>query len=62
MNKTISLSLPENLILLIEEVKEKRQDPTRSDTVRILLLRALAQMSFLQKSTKKALGLSKRLK
>lgn len=59
MNRTLSLSLPPRLVELIEVVKVKRQDPTRSDTVRVLLLQALADMSFLPTDEKKALGIGK---
>ena len=60
MNRTVSISLPGNLLQLIDEVKEKRRDPTRSDTIRVLLLKALADMSFLSKDEKKALGIIER--
>jgi metal-responsive CopG/Arc/MetJ family transcriptional regulator len=55
-NKAVCISLPESLIKLLDEVMVKRQDPTRSDTIRVLLLSALAEMSFLPDETKKALG------
>jgi len=48
--------LPEDLVELLDKVKEDRKDPTRSDTVRFLLLKALADLSFLPEDTKKALG------
>lgn len=48
--------LPKDVVSLVDKVKEDRKDPTRTDTVRYLLLRALAEMSFLPKETKKALG------
>ena len=57
MNRTASFSLPESLLRLIEKVRQKRRDPTRSDTVRVLLLQALATMSYLPDSEKKALGI-----
>jgi len=60
LNRTVSISLPGNLLQLIDEVKEKRRDPTRSDTIRVLLLKALADMSFLSKDEKKALGIIER--
>ena len=60
MNRTVSISLPGNLLQLIDEIKEKRRDPTRSDTIRVLLLKALADMSFLSKDEKKALGIVER--
>lgn len=57
MNKPVCLSLPTRLVALIDKIGEERQDPTRSDTVRILLLQALAAMSYLPDSEKKALGI-----
>ena len=60
MNRAATFSLPESVLKLIEEVKQKRRDPTRSDTVRILLLQALAAMSYLPSSEKKALGIKTR--
>lgn len=48
--------LPNDLVNLLDEVKEYRKDPTRSDTVRFLILKALADMSLLPEETKKALG------
>ncbi len=49
--------MPETLVKLIDEVKRFRKDPTRSDTVRVLLLQALGQMSYLEPQSKKALGI-----
>lgn len=57
MNKAATFSLPESLLKLVEQVQEDRRDPTRSDTVRLLLLQALGSMSYLRPSEKKALGL-----
>jgi metal-responsive CopG/Arc/MetJ family transcriptional regulator len=57
LNKAATLSLPESLLALIERVRQRRRDPTRSDTVRVLLLQALAAMSYLPGSEKKALGI-----
>jgi metal-responsive CopG/Arc/MetJ family transcriptional regulator len=48
--------LPEDLVQILDKVKLARKDPTRSDTVRFLVLKALAEMSFLPDETKKALG------
>ena len=45
--------LPQDLVDLVDEVKEKRMDPTRSDTVRYLILRALKDLSVLPDETKK---------
>lgn len=56
MNRSTTLSLPDSLLRLIDEVRRKRRDPTRSDTVRVLILQALAAMSYLPSSEKKALG------
>lgn len=50
--------LPPDLVELLDKVKEDRRDPTRSDTVRFLILKALADLSFLPPNTKKALGLA----
>ncbi len=60
MNKSVTLSLPLSVLELVERVKKQRKDPTRSDTVRILLLDALAQMRYLSTSQMKALGLKTR--
>ena len=49
--------LPKDVIEIVDKLKEARRDPTRSDTVRFLLLKALAEMSFLPDETKKALGI-----
>jgi len=56
LNKPVTFSLPQSLLELIERVREKRRDPTRSDTVRVLLLQALGSMDYLPGSEKKALG------
>ena len=48
--------LANDLVPLVDKLKEQRQDPTRSDTVRFLILRAMAQLSFLPEEQKKALG------
>ena len=52
----LSISLPKELVQLIEAVRTERQDPTRSDTIRVLLLEALASKSYLTPPQKKALG------
>jgi metal-responsive CopG/Arc/MetJ family transcriptional regulator len=56
-NQSITISLPQSLVALVEKLQEVRRDPTRSDTVRVLLLQALAAMSYLPDSEKKALGI-----
>jgi metal-responsive CopG/Arc/MetJ family transcriptional regulator len=48
--------LPRDLVELVDKVRALRLDPTRSDTVRYLLLKALCDLSFLPDETKKALG------
>jgi metal-responsive CopG/Arc/MetJ family transcriptional regulator len=58
LNKAATFSLPESVLKLVDDVKRRRRDPTRSDTVRVLLLQALAAMSYLPDSEKKALGVS----
>ena len=40
------------------EVKRDRQDPTLSDTIRVLLLQQLAENSYLEDREKKALGVT----
>jgi hypothetical protein len=40
------------------EVKRDRQDPTLSDTIRVLLLQKLAENSYLEDREKKALGVT----
>jgi metal-responsive CopG/Arc/MetJ family transcriptional regulator len=51
--------LPKDIVEIVDKIKNKRRDPTRSDTVRFLLLKALAEMSFLPEETKKALGVTR---
>jgi hypothetical protein len=58
MNKGATFSLPISLLRLLDDVRCKRKDPTRSDTVRVLLLQALGAMSYLPQSQKKALGIT----
>ena len=57
MNKSSAFSLPESVLQLVDVVKCKRRDPTRSDTVRVLLLHGLAALGYLSDSQKKALGI-----
>lgn len=45
------------LIQYVDKLKHARKDPTRADTIRFLILRALAEMSYLPPETKKALGI-----
>jgi len=53
-----SIRLPAKVWGLLERVKRDRQDPTLSDTIRVLLLQQLAENSYLEDREKKALGLA----
>jgi metal-responsive CopG/Arc/MetJ family transcriptional regulator len=55
--KVISICLPEDIVAIIDHVKVRRRDPSRSNTIRLLLLEKLAEMSLLPDEDKKALGL-----
>ena len=57
--KGTTVWLPKDLVEIVDKFKNQRRDPTRSDTVRFLLLKALAEMSFLPEETKKALGVTR---
>jgi len=57
MTKGTTIWLPEDVVGLVDQVKQGRKDLRRSDTVRYLLLRALAEMSYLSQETEKALGI-----
>lgn len=48
--------LPADVVDLVDNVKNARRDPTRSDTVRFLILKALADLGYLPDETKRALG------
>jgi metal-responsive CopG/Arc/MetJ family transcriptional regulator len=56
-NRTISICLPEALLSLIEQMKVKRHDPTRSDTIRVLILHGLADFDLLPDEVRAALGI-----
>jgi len=53
--KVISLCFNESLIDLLDKVKDRRRDYSRSNTIRTLPLQQLAKMSFLTNEEKKAL-------
>jgi len=53
--RVISLCLDEDLVALLDKVKEKRRDHSRSNTIRTLILQRLAEMSYLTDEEKKAL-------
>ena len=55
-----SISLPAKAWGLLERVKTDRQDPTLSDTIRVLLLQQLAENSYLEDREKKALRITTR--
>lgn len=57
MNRSSTFSLPKSILRLIDDVKDKRRDPTRSDTVRVLLLHGLAALGYLSECQRKALGI-----
>ncbi len=56
MSGPTTFRLAEDLTEQIDRLRAKRQDPTRSDTIRFLLLRAMAQLDVLTKEQKRALG------
>jgi hypothetical protein len=52
------ISLPVKVWRLVDRVKRDTQDPTLSDTIRVLLLQQLAENSYLEDREKKALGVT----
>ena len=53
-----SISLPAKVWGLLERLKKDRQDPTLSDTIRVLLLDHLAENSYLEDREKKPLRIT----
>ena len=53
-----SISSPVKVWRLLERLKNDRQDPTLSDTIRVLLLDHLAENSYLEDREKKALRIT----
>ncbi len=49
--------LSEDLVPLVDKLKERRQDSTRAATLRFLILRSLAELGYLPSTQKRALGL-----
>jgi len=49
--------LSEDLVPLVDKLKQRRQDTTRAATLRFLILRSLAELGYLPSNQKKALGL-----
>lgn len=52
--RTLSICLPEEVFHALEKAKIERRDPSRSDTVRTLLVKVLADLSYLPEETRKA--------
>ncbi len=53
--KIFHVSMPEDLVALLNDVKSKRGDLSMSNTIRFLCLKGLAVMSYLPDEQKKAL-------
>jgi hypothetical protein len=49
--------LSEDLVPLVDKLKQRRQDSTRAATLRFLILRSLAELGYLASNQRKALGL-----
>jgi len=49
--------LSEDLVPLVDKLKQRRQDSTRAATLRFLILRSLAELGYLASNQKKTLGL-----
>jgi hypothetical protein len=49
--------LSEDLVPIVDKLKQRRQDSTRAATLRFLILRSLAELGYLPSNQKKALGL-----
>jgi len=49
--------LSEDLVPLVDKLKQRRQDPTMAATLRFLILRSLAELGYLPSNQKRALGL-----
>ena len=56
-NVSVGASIPVGLLEKIEQVRKARFDKNRADTVRFLILKALADLDFLTEAEKIALGL-----
>lgn len=56
-NVSVNATVPAALIEKIEQVRKARFDNKRADTIRFLILRALADLGFLSEAEKTALGL-----
>ena len=49
--------MSEDLVPLVDKLKQRRQDSTRAATLRFLILCSLAELGYLPSNQKKALGL-----
>jgi hypothetical protein len=49
--------LSEDLVPIVDKLKQRRQDSTRAATLRFLILRSLADLGYLPSNQKKALGM-----
>ena len=49
--------LSEDLVPLVDKLKQRRQDSTRAATLRFLILRSLGELGYLPSNQKRALGL-----
>lgn len=56
--QSVNVSLPENLIVLVDRIRMDRGDPSRSDTFRFLLNYALGNLSYFPDARKKALNIA----
>jgi len=52
--------LSEDIVPLVDKLRQRRQDSTRAATLRFLILRSLAELGYLPSYQKKALGLATR--
>jgi metal-responsive CopG/Arc/MetJ family transcriptional regulator len=55
--RVIPLCIDEKTLSIIEALKQKRKDHSRSNVIRTLILERLAELSFLTEDEKKAFGL-----
>jgi len=55
--RVIPLCIDEKTLSIIETLKQKRKDHSRSNVIRTLILERLAELSFLTDDEKKAFGL-----
>ena len=56
--RVIPLCIDEKTLALIDGLKQKRKDHSRSNVIRTLVLERLAELSFLSDEEKKAFGIN----